>query len=200
MKVFELFESDEFENSAFESKKAEISALVKKRKAIEHQTHQLFDKLKNLVSKGIILDEDQFYEIHQKNSNNNYVGVKGAGTGNRGFGKYYKYYVDSTSPNKPMVDKIDIWLRDSKDHDKQLRERIKALTVRGNSFCFTGVRDADAEQKIRSLGGYVHSSVTNDLDYLVAKDPHSTSGKALKARNQGTKVISQQQLADMLRD
>jgi DNA ligase (NAD+) len=58
------------------------------------------------------------------------------------------------------------------------------------SFCFTGVRDKPLMADIENAGGTVKGSVGSGLTYLVAKDPKSTSGKAKKARAQGTKVIS----------
>jgi DNA ligase (NAD+) len=60
----------------------------------------------------------------------------------------------------------------------------------GKSFCMTGFRDAAMAQAIEDKGGIVKSSVTKNLDFLVLKDPSSTSGKARKARAQGTKLLS----------
>lgn len=60
----------------------------------------------------------------------------------------------------------------------------------GQSFCFTGFRDGDLEAALEKAGGTMKSGVSKDLTYLVAADPTSNSGKALKARSYGTKVIS----------
>lgn len=60
----------------------------------------------------------------------------------------------------------------------------------GTSFCFTGVRDKDLEGKIKDAGGTVKTSVGKGLDYLVAKDPNSTTGKPQKARKLGIKIIT----------
>ena len=61
----------------------------------------------------------------------------------------------------------------------------------GVSFCFTGIRpDAAMKEQIEDGGGSIKGSVGSGLTYLVTKDPKSTSGKAKKARAQGTKVIS----------
>lgn len=68
--------------------------------------------------------------------------------------------------------------------------KVKATgTLTGKSFCFTGFRDADLEAKIESLGGIMKSSAVKGLTYLVAQDPTSNSGKAQKARQQGTDII-----------
>jgi DNA ligase (NAD+) len=84
---------------------------------------------------------------------------------------------------------------------KKLRDDILAagVTVKapvtggklsGVSFCFTGIRDKAFAAEIEDAGGAVKGSVGSGLTYLVAKDPKSTSGKAQKARKNGTKVIS----------
>ena len=67
--------------------------------------------------------------------------------------------------------------------------------LRGLSFCFTGelktMKRGDAEEKIKSLGGQVKSSVVNDLSFLVTNDPESNSSKNKKARELGIKIINE---------
>jgi len=67
--------------------------------------------------------------------------------------------------------------------------------LRGLSFCFTGelktMKRGDAEEKIKSLGGQVKSSVVNDLSFLVTNDPQSNSSKNKKARELGIKIINE---------
>jgi DNA ligase (NAD+) len=79
--------------------------------------------------------------------------------------------------------------------------QIKASSdgpLKGKTICMTGFRDAAMEAAIEEAGGSVKGSVSKQLDYLVAADPTSTSGKAQKARDYGTKVISQEQMWSML--
>jgi len=59
----------------------------------------------------------------------------------------------------------------------------------GQSFCMTGFRDQALSDAIEKAGGTMKSSVSKGLTYLIAQDPSSTSGKAQKARQYGTKVI-----------
>jgi DNA ligase (NAD+) len=59
----------------------------------------------------------------------------------------------------------------------------------GKSFCLTGFRDAELQEALEKNGGTVKSGVSKGLDYLIAQDPTSTSGKAQKARQYGTTVI-----------
>jgi DNA ligase (NAD+) len=61
--------------------------------------------------------------------------------------------------------------------------------LKGKTICMTGFRDTDMHTAIEEAGGTVRSSVSKNLDYLVCKDPNSTSGKAKKARAQGTAII-----------
>ena len=58
------------------------------------------------------------------------------------------------------------------------------------SFCFTGFRDPALEAAIEKLGGTMKGSVSKGLTYLVAKDPTQMTGKAQKAQQIGTTVIS----------
>ncbi len=68
--------------------------------------------------------------------------------------------------------------------------RAKAIgSLTGKSFCFTGFRDSDLQEKIEGLGGTMKSSAVKGLTYLVAQDPTSNSGKSQKARSQGTDII-----------
>lgn len=61
--------------------------------------------------------------------------------------------------------------------------------LKGKSVCMTGFRDPSMASAIEAQGGTVKSSVSKKLDYLVTKDPSSTSGKAKKARRYGVEVI-----------
>ena len=60
----------------------------------------------------------------------------------------------------------------------------------GQSFCFTGFRDANLEGALVGAGATIKSSAGKGLTYLVALDPNSGSGKLQAAMKNGTKVIS----------
>ncbi len=68
----------------------------------------------------------------------------------------------------------------------------------GLSVCMTGFRDPSMNTAIESQGGSVKSSVSKALGILVCKDPNSTSGKAKKARAQGTTVMGIDAMWEML--
>ena len=66
------------------------------------------------------------------------------------------------------------------------------------TFCFTGVRLKELQDAFNDRGWIEKTCVAKGLDYLVAKDPDSTSGKAQKARDLGIKVISLDEFKEML--
>jgi DNA ligase (NAD+) len=73
----------------------------------------------------------------------------------------------------------------------------------GLAFAFTGsaVRPrGELTHLVESNGGRVLGSVTKELQYLVIADPQSTSSKAVKARQYGTKLITEDDLIAMLRE
>jgi len=79
------------------------------------------------------------------------------------------------------------------------RKVIGKLT--GKSFCFTGeisIKRPDAIKFVESLGGEVKSSVSMGLTYLIQSNPNSSSTKAQKARQYGTKVIGEKEFFDLV--
>jgi DNA ligase (NAD+) len=73
----------------------------------------------------------------------------------------------------------------------------------GVTFAFTGsaVRPrGELTHMVESNGGRVLTAVTKELNYLVIADPQSTSSKAVKARQYGTKLITEDDLVAMLRE
>lgn len=73
----------------------------------------------------------------------------------------------------------------------------------GTTFAFTGSSSrprAELTHLVESNGGRALSSVTKELNYLVIADPQSTSSKAVKARQYGTKLITEDDFVAMLRE
>jgi DNA polymerase-3 subunit epsilon len=78
---------------------------------------------------------------------------------------------------------------------------IPADDLRGKTICFTGesscsiggelVTRERAEVVATSLGMTVVQNVSKRLDFLVAADPDSLSGKAQKARKYGIRIIAE---------
>lgn len=72
----------------------------------------------------------------------------------------------------------------------------------GKSFCFTGelltMKRADAEKRVKENGGFVKSSVTKDLSYLVTNDTKSGSSKNVKAAKLGIPIIDEQAFLNLV--
>ncbi|AKT39807.1 NAD-dependent DNA ligase LigA [Chondromyces crocatus] len=71
------------------------------------------------------------------------------------------------------------------------------------TFCFTGSGTrprGELTQLVESNGGRVLGSVTKELNYLILADPSSASSKAEKARKYGTKLITEEQLEQLIEE
>lgn len=64
-------------------------------------------------------------------------------------------------------------------------------SIEGLHVVFTGFRDATWEQIIENGGGKVHSSVSKNVNLVVAADPNEKSSKLTKARELNIPVVSQ---------
>ena len=70
----------------------------------------------------------------------------------------------------------------------------------GQKICMTGFRDKDMASAIEAAGGDVQSAVSGNTTLLVCKDPTSNSGKVKKAKDKGVKVISIDEMKDILNE
>lgn len=71
-------------------------------------------------------------------------------------------------------------------------------SLEGQKICMTGFRDKDMSVAIEAAGGEIQSGVSGKTTLLVCKDPTSNSGKVKKAKDKGVKVISIDEMRDML--
>ena len=73
----------------------------------------------------------------------------------------------------------------------------------GMSFCFTGelntMKRQDAQMLVKNNGGTIKSSITKDLTYLVTNDTTSGSTKNVKAQKLGIKIITENQLLELIK-
>jgi DNA ligase (NAD+) len=84
--------------------------------------------------------------------------------------------------------------------DIKIKEKTGVLV--GKSFCFTGAMKNKRpllEKMVTDNGGTTKSSVGKGLNYLVIADPNSTSSKAVAARKNGTKCISEEAFLAMVK-
>ena len=77
----------------------------------------------------------------------------------------------------------------------------KGGNMAGKTFALTGKMPLTRDEYVRKIeqsGGKVVSSVSGKTDFLVIADPNSTSTKAKKARDLGVKLISPEELENMI--
>lgn len=78
---------------------------------------------------------------------------------------------------------------------------VKAGSVKGKSFCFTGAMSQPRsvlESFVSAGGGIAKNAVTGGLDYLVMADANSKTTKAVKARGMGVLTISEEDFLKMV--
>lgn len=86
---------------------------------------------------------------------------------------------------------------------EELQTASNSNSLAGKTFVITGslehfVNRDEAKEKIESLGGKVSGSVSAKTSYLVNNDVDSTSGKNKKAKELGVKIISEDELIEMM--
>lgn len=64
---------------------------------------------------------------------------------------------------------------------------------------YTGIRDKISEELIVRRGGKIGSSVSKNTTHLICKDPNSGSSKLEKAKLLGVKIMSLEDLNNLLR-
>ncbi|MGL4986801.1 MAG: NAD-dependent DNA ligase LigA [Treponemataceae bacterium] len=64
----------------------------------------------------------------------------------------------------------------------------------GKSFCFTGelsIKRSEAENLVKQKGGSIKTTITKDLNYLIANDVNSGSSKNVKAHKLGIPILDE---------
>lgn len=81
------------------------------------------------------------------------------------------------------------------------RTQTMSNEINGKTFALTGKMPLTRDEYVRKIeqsGGKVVSSVSGKTDFLVIADTNSTSTKATKARDLGVKLISPEELENMI--
>jgi DNA ligase (NAD+) len=102
-------------------------------------------------------------------------------------------FVEGMKDNKEIIAKLLA-------NGVKIKEKIVG-NLSGFSFCLTGAmvnKRAVLEQMIVDAGGTVKGSVGKGVDLLVINDLESTSSKAVSAKKNGTKLINEDQLLEMI--
>lgn len=98
-------------------------------------------------------------------------------------------------------------LKDKKEIIKNLLsyvtiQEIKNGTLKNKTFCVTGkLNKMDRDefvQKVINNCGFYKSSIVKGLDYLVTNDTESGSGKNKKAKENGVKIINEEEFLKMI--
>ena len=99
---------------------------------------------------------------------------------------------------------IKIWSLSTYFTFEKPRTTSGSNILEGKTFVITGSlnhfanRD-EVKEKIEDLGGKVINSVSTKTSYLVNNDVNSTSGKNKKAKELGVKIISEDELIEMMK-
>jgi NAD-dependent DNA ligase len=97
-------------------------------------------------------------------------------------------------------DKFNDFIKDLPIQIEEKKESIKVSNdLDGMTFVFTGVRRADLESVIESRGGKIGGSVSKTTTHLIMKAVGSGSSKEKKAMELGVKIMTVEQLEDLLK-
>lgn len=104
---------------------------------------------------------------------------------------------------KTYVESYDDFFEFIKDLPVKISKSVGVEKVsndlEGKVFVFTGIRDKLVEEIIVSKGGRIGSSVSKTTTHLVCKDPGAGSSKLVKAAALGVKIISIEELQNLLK-
>ena len=128
---------------------------------------------------------------------------------------YWKDHVLSESEKSDLLDVSNLLGIDQNSLQRILDEELQkvkneglnqdqqsfSVLIQGKTICFTGALHSTlngnpidrgfAQRLAIENGMIIKSGVSKGLDYLVSADPNSLSGKSLKAREYGVKVIAE---------
>lgn len=91
-------------------------------------------------------------------------------------------------------------IQDILDAGVTIKQKVVG-NLSGKSFCFTGTSSMprkELHKLVEEHGGEVKKSVGKGLTYLVSSDPDSNSSKAVAARKNGTKIITEEEFMKMI--
>lgn len=100
--------------------------------------------------------------------------------------------------DKMLANGVEILPPQEDLHGSAESEEAQRPTVCISGKLPSGKKKADYQEPLRAAGYELIDEVGKDLSYLVLADAASTSSKAVKARKLGVRVISEDELADLL--
>ena len=101
------------------------------------------------------------------------------------------------------VNNYDIFFNFIKDLPVTISEKVEVVPM-GNDLVdmvvvYTGIRDKNSEEVIVSRGGKIGSGVNKNTTHLICKDPNSGSSKLEKAKSLGIKIMTLDDLNELLK-
>jgi DNA ligase (NAD+) len=104
---------------------------------------------------------------------------------------------------KSYVDSYDEFFNFVKDLPITIAEKVEVVKtgsdLDGKQFVFTGLRRKDLEDVIESRGGKIGGSVSKNTTHLVMKSKGSGSSKETKAISLGVRILTVEELEDLLK-
>ena len=104
---------------------------------------------------------------------------------------------------KTYVDNYDRFFDFIKDLPITIAEKVEVVAtsddLEGMVFVFTGIRLKEEEKILELRGAKIGSSVSKNTTHLVCKDPNSGSSKLEKAKSLGVKIMSVEELENLLK-
>jgi DNA ligase (NAD+) len=107
-----------------------------------------------------------------------------------GFNKLAKDFVEHLETFKEYYENVKDIFTLSHEIINSEEQQVKDDTLKGKSYCFSGVRDKNLEGVIVSRGGVIADSLTKTVSYLVVLDINGSSSKIEKAKKYGVNIIS----------
>ena len=104
-----------------------------------------------------------------------------------------KTYVDNYDKFYEFIKDLPVTITEKKETEKV------STDLDNEVFVFTGVRRKDLEEVIQSKGGTIGGSVSKNTTYLVMKAKGSGSSKEVKAESLGVKIITVDELEEILK-
>ncbi len=189
-KILSASQSDFEKIDRFGERKAEIvyTEIQSKMKGVElSKLQHASGCFENLGSKKLVLLEHLYgndkIHISEITSIEGFSDIS-ADAYLKGVEKYSKFVADLGTLIKVKVTEI---------------KEAESDEMAGNVFVFTGVRRPDLEAIITSKGGSIASGVSDKITHLVMKAKGSGSSKEVKALELGKKVITVEELEQMLK-
>jgi len=78
------------------------------------------------------------------------------------------------------------------------KKDVKSNTCENFNVCFSGIRDKDLANYINENGGKASDTWNKEVNFLVVKDLSSTSSKVKKATDQGAKIVTVEEMKNLV--